>query len=75
MKDVLILYPPATGSSRKRGSGRYASPHCTTLRRRSLVQVLSAARSAGVSVNRRPPWRRSVAAYPRGRAGNRSTVT
>ena len=53
----------------------YASPHWTTLRRRSLVQVLSASRSAGVSVNRRPPWRRSVAAYPRVRAGNRSTVT
>ena len=53
----------------------YASPHCTTLRRRSLVQVLSASRSAGVSVNRRPPWRRSVAAYPRVRAGNTSTVT
>ena len=27
-----------------------------------MVQVLSAPRSAGVSVNRRPPWRRSVAA-------------
>ena len=49
--------------------------HWTTLRRRSLVQVLSAARSVGVSVNRRPPWRRSVAAYPRLRAGNTSTVT
>ena len=40
----------------------YTSPHWTTLRRRSLVQVLSASRSAGVSVTRRPPWRRSVAA-------------
>ena len=35
-------------------------PHCTTLRRRSLVQVLSAARSVGVSVTRRPPCRSSV---------------
>ena len=32
-------------------------PHCTTLRRRNLVQVLSAPRSAGVSVTRRPPCR------------------
>ena len=30
-------------------------------------------RSVGVSVTRRPPWRRSVAAYPWVRAGNRST--
>src|SRR4030095_14933622 len=29
---------------------------------------------AGVSVNRRPPWRQSVAAYPQMRAGNSSTV-
>src|SRR5688572_32289127 len=32
----------------------YTSPHWTTLRRRNLVQVLSAARSVGVSVTRRP---------------------
>ena len=33
-----------------------------------------AERSAGVSVNRWPPWRRSVAAHPRVRQGNGSTV-
>ena len=68
------LTKPSTCSS-THAPAAYASPHWTTLRRRSLAQMLSASRSAGVSVNRRPPWRRSVAAYPRVRAGNRSTVT
>ena len=31
--------------------------HCTTLRRRSLAQMLWSSRSAGVSVTRRPPCR------------------
>ena len=48
--------------SRAHAAATYATDHCTTLRRRSLAQMLWSSRSAGVSFTRRPPWRRSVAA-------------
>ena len=55
------LTKPSTCSS-THAPAAYASAHWATLRRRSLAQILLSSRSAGVSVNRRPPWRRSVAA-------------
>ena len=48
--------------SRAHAAATYATDHCTTLRRRSLVQMLWSSRSAGVSFTRRPPCRGSVAA-------------
>ena len=52
----------------------YTSPHWTTLRRRSLAQMLWSSRSVGVSVNRRPPWRRSVAASDPAAGANRPSA-
>ena len=43
--------------SRAHAAATYATDHCTTLRRRSLVQMLWSSRSAGVSFTRRPPCR------------------
>src|SRR5688572_25755696 len=41
--------------SRAHAAATYATDHCTTLRRRSLVQMLSTSRPIGVSVIQLPP--------------------